>query len=112
MDEYVQTQYENIISILVDALKFYSDSANYRKSAENKLPMILTDNGEYAKTVLEIKNDVEKEIKLSTLDFDNFMENISNSSEISDLDDIKIRKDVDDLKKILKKYDDEIKNSD
>jgi hypothetical protein len=90
MDEYEQKQYENIISILVDALRFYSDSSNYTEGVKDKKPMVLIDNGDYAKMVLGIKRDIERELKLATLDYDNFMNNITSGSEISDLDDIKM----------------------
>jgi hypothetical protein len=104
MDEYVDNKYENIINLLVSALNFYADKSNY-ESKNNNNPAVIIDNGEYAKTILGLKQQIEKEISIATLDYDNYMEDIKISYD--DLDDVKINNKIRELKGILKKYSDE-----
>lgn len=93
-------QYENLISLMKEALKFYANSDNYYPSAEFELSSMLKDSGSQARFALKKCDDLEKQLQEMVDDFEKELLNMDNDEDIDSnlvnqiLKDMKKLKDV------------------
>jgi len=70
-------QYENLIALLKEALKFYADEKNYRKFMDNELfPPIEIDNGHQARFALKQINELNEINKEIESDYNKIINNV------------------------------------
>lgn len=74
-------QYENLISLMKEALKFYANSDNYYPSAEFELSLMLKDSGSQARFALnKIQETLDTNKKLQE-DYNKVMSDTINAIE-------------------------------
>jgi len=94
-------EYENQISLLKEALKFYADPNNYMAKTEHSFPIMYKDVGHQARFALEQLKIVEEANEKIKNDYDRIIDDtikLIENHPINLTDTIKNLKDLDNLK--------------
>ena len=93
-------QYENLISLMKEALKFYADKGNYSGAMGTIAPIDSDEYGSQARFALKKCDDLEKQLQEMVDDFEKELLNMDNDEDVDSnlvnqiLMDIKKLKDV------------------
>jgi hypothetical protein len=75
---------DNVINLLITALKFYQNEDNYKKTFDNELSLIDKDGGHQARFALKTVDDIIKLEEKSYNEYENIIKTEDVDSDVND----------------------------